>query len=535
MRRILVLLTLLGTAALGAAQEPSAEVLNQISRATVRIQVQRVGVSRVFNASATGFFVHRDGYLLTAAQVVADDVGFDLAGSGQRMATKASEIMVVIESGSPRESQVPATIVALDNTRGLALLKVRKRPQVWLECNHDKALAAPASVLIGGFFVEENLSFGDQNVSIHPSIEIGSRGVAAGMRDSDGDLVRLKVDAAIHAGGSGAPVLDNSGLVVGVILGKGAPARSLNTLVAPLPLAEFLLRNAYKVTLQPPMISPSLSRLVVRITPQLEDLASTQGIVTLVGDDLEPVDALLNVSGPSAQAVLQLAARIPGTTVPERYRADLLITDQEGTPLARRRIGIRSTAAGTRHGSTTTVGPAEDRVSTLIGDGRTISSPTSPGTTGGMNTVAEGLQFGPRDDKGLVVDDDDVRRMGETGLTSARYEDLPPGKARTLATKYDALQATYASLVSTGVSYSRTLSDLSWDERRRLYVIRNECWIAARNVHIAAIELKKADICNCGSSNVWYEKSNAPCTRCKVNNSTVDRFGKSPCYFHYYY
>ena len=142
----------------------------------------------------TGFFVDRDGHVLTVAHAVADCVGLYVRKDGRIQA---------------------ATVVGRANDRDLALLKVA---ETW---------GLPAVFAQEPWPVADNLVFAAGYQALPAVIARGGalfNAVLAGgvAEDPLGDLV-LVSDAT--SGASGAPVLSSNGLVIGIIARKLASDR----------------------------------------------------------------------------------------------------------------------------------------------------------------------------------------------------------------------------------------------------------------------------------------------------------------------
>jgi len=138
-------------------------------------------------ATGTGFYVARDGSLLTNNHVIA-------ACGEMRISDGASGI--------------PAKILAIDPDRDLALLRAPRPVDVAAVFRSDKSRLGENVVVVG--FPLTGL------LSSEPIVTSGIVSALAGMR---GNQRELQISAPIQPGTSGGPVFDASGRVAGVAVG----------------------------------------------------------------------------------------------------------------------------------------------------------------------------------------------------------------------------------------------------------------------------------------------------------------------------
>ena len=151
-------------------------------------------------ALGSGFVVSTDGYILTNAHVVEDN------------GARASSVAVVFKTTDGTETtRVPATIVGVDETSDVALLKVDPTKAPALDPlplgDSDAVQVGEPVVAIGnplgydfsvtsGIVSAVNRNLGSPNGSVIP----------------DG----IQTDAAINSGNSGGPLIDAAGQVIGI-------------------------------------------------------------------------------------------------------------------------------------------------------------------------------------------------------------------------------------------------------------------------------------------------------------------------------
>jgi S1-C subfamily serine protease len=151
---------------------------------------------RAASSTGTGFFVSKDGHILTNAHVV----------------DSCRQIEVRTLSGAAR-----AEVLARDKANDLALLKVSKAP--------DRVATIRSSLRLG----EGVAAFGfplNSVLATSGNFTVGNVTALAGLGD---DSRFAQVSAPVQPGNSGGPLLDNFGNVVGVVTAK---LDALRTMVA---------------------------------------------------------------------------------------------------------------------------------------------------------------------------------------------------------------------------------------------------------------------------------------------------------------
>ena len=134
--------------------------------------------------SGTGFFVNKEGYIVTNEHV---------AGICQSLASYINGQTHLFR------------IIALDKRNDLALLRGEYRNKTYLNIN-----------ILGAEFGEDIMAFGfplAENLS--SSVKL-TRGIVSSLSGPNNDISLIQIDAAIQPGNSGGPVLNYNGQVVGV-------------------------------------------------------------------------------------------------------------------------------------------------------------------------------------------------------------------------------------------------------------------------------------------------------------------------------
>ncbi len=155
---------------------------------------QQNGTEERVVGRGTGFFVSRDGYIVTNRHVVADE-----------------DARYKISTTDGKEYN--ATVIARDPVLDVAILKVSGNNFSYLNLGNSDALELGQSVIAIGF------ALGEFQNSISTGVVSGlSRSiVASGGTGGPEQLDRvIQTDAAINPGNSGGPLLDMAGKVVGV-------------------------------------------------------------------------------------------------------------------------------------------------------------------------------------------------------------------------------------------------------------------------------------------------------------------------------
>lgn len=172
------------------------EVYEKVNKSVVNITTRRVQVDEFFllavpsEGSGSGFVIDNEGHILTNYHVVEN----------------ASELIVTLYNGQPYS----AKLIGVDPNNDLAVLKI-KIPQEKLfpaKLGSNQGLRVGQRVLAIGnpFGLERTLTTG----------VVSSLGRS--LRTESGRLIKgiIQTDAAINPGNSGGPLLNSSGLVIGI-------------------------------------------------------------------------------------------------------------------------------------------------------------------------------------------------------------------------------------------------------------------------------------------------------------------------------
>jgi S1-C subfamily serine protease len=138
------------------------------------------------STSGSGFFVTRQGHLITNAHVV-----------------DGCNTLTVQRSGS---EAVPATVVKTDKQNDLALLKTATAPAMIATLHAGRPIRPGESVVVFGFPLPDMISSGGV-------LTTGTVNALSGLGD---DIRYLQISAPLQPGNIGGPLMDMSGSVIGV-------------------------------------------------------------------------------------------------------------------------------------------------------------------------------------------------------------------------------------------------------------------------------------------------------------------------------
>jgi S1-C subfamily serine protease len=182
------------------------QIYQQNSGGVVEITSTFAGTQDIFGQSSgggqgigTGFVVSKDGYILTNAHVVSE--------SGQT----ASDVKVTFKGSGDQTTDVAATIVGVDETTDVALLKVDPGQAPTLtpvKLGDSSKVAVGESVVAIGNPLGLDFSLSTGVVSaVDRQVQSPNGATISGA---------IQTDASINPGNSGGPLFDASGAVIGI-------------------------------------------------------------------------------------------------------------------------------------------------------------------------------------------------------------------------------------------------------------------------------------------------------------------------------
>ena len=179
----------------------SREFLKKVKAATVFVVVKHGRVEQ----SGSGFFVSRDGHVVTNRHVVQTQGG-----------SQATRIIVVVNSGLTDQKRYPAKLIRLDDLEDLALLKVNVDDAPALPLGKSSILSEADSVWSFGYPLGKWFAKGERG----PGVTVNRGTVSALRRNKEGVLERIQTDAQVNDGNSGGPLVSGDGRVFGVIVAR---------------------------------------------------------------------------------------------------------------------------------------------------------------------------------------------------------------------------------------------------------------------------------------------------------------------------
>jgi S1-C subfamily serine protease len=218
-------------------------IRDRVAAATVFIEATYQDKSTQFSVTGTGFLVNPRGYIVTNGHVVEETSECRRRPLGHlRRARRAalSKVIVTIDSGSPDQRAVDATVVRRSLEHDLALLKIDGEGLDFLPLESDDAPETLQSVIAAGYPGGKQLAFdsGTPEVSFRPGQITAVRPSAA-----SGVFV-YEHSAPIEQGSSGGPLVTPHGAVVGVNTFLTGPQQQSRFAIAAKSLRSFLWREA---------------------------------------------------------------------------------------------------------------------------------------------------------------------------------------------------------------------------------------------------------------------------------------------------
>jgi S1-C subfamily serine protease len=195
----------------GPAQAPKKQVteadLETIAKSVVLIQSLNASGS---GAEGTGFCFGRSDLVLTNAHVALGGATKDAQGQVVQL---PAEIGVVLDAGKDSEREVAAQLVAVDQGKDLAVLKLSQGHLATLDPGDTTTLKPLEKVVAIGFPKGSMLGARSHGA---PEVSYISLEVQQVKTDDDGQPRFLQVGGSITHGNSGGPVISPEGTVVGI-------------------------------------------------------------------------------------------------------------------------------------------------------------------------------------------------------------------------------------------------------------------------------------------------------------------------------
>jgi hypothetical protein len=213
---ILLLLPLLPSA--GARQGGiTPELVQRGKRATVLVE----GGSGQWSGSA--FCIDPAGYFVTNQHVASLRKGEE-------------QITLVYRPGEADQKVFAATVVRMDPTADLAILRVQDRMQFTaLPLGNSDLLVETTEVIAFGYPFGRQLAV---TPGEYPSVTVSTGRITA-LRKAGGELKQIQTDASLNPGNSGGPVVNTRGEVIGIVV-AGIEGAALNLAIPVRQLARLV-------------------------------------------------------------------------------------------------------------------------------------------------------------------------------------------------------------------------------------------------------------------------------------------------------
>ncbi|HEY7158651.1 MAG TPA: serine protease [Gemmataceae bacterium] len=190
---------------------------------------------KAFNGQGSAFCIHPAGIFLTNEHVVSRENTF----------------MLFLNGGTKEVKLLTAKVLRTDKALDLALLQVEGEKDLpALPLATDNNLSETDEVIAFGFPFGQRLSV-EQKETPAISVNVGK---VTSLREKDGELNRIQLDAALNPGNSGGPVLNEDGKVVGVAV-SGVPGAGVNFAIPINHVRRFLARP--ELLFMPPVLTLS--------------------------------------------------------------------------------------------------------------------------------------------------------------------------------------------------------------------------------------------------------------------------------------
>jgi S1-C subfamily serine protease len=166
------------------------------------------GIGYPDRVMGSGFFVEKEGYILTNYHVVASEVDPEYEGDSR----------LYIRLPGLADEKIPAKVVGWDRIFDLALLKVEVEPGFVFRAIGDISATPGQKVFVIGSPVDPFL---ENTITSGIISAVGRRRLL-----QMGDV--LQVDAPVNPGNSGGPLINERGELVGVVFAGYQPFEGLN-------------------------------------------------------------------------------------------------------------------------------------------------------------------------------------------------------------------------------------------------------------------------------------------------------------------
>jgi hypothetical protein len=181
--------------------------------------------------------------------------------------------------------------------------------------------------------------------------------------------------------------------------------------VSPEHLLSFTARHTIQVDFSPPLVVSPPEPIRVTATPLLASLRDTKGTVRLVGDDIDPVEGAMELSGELWIGTIPPASKRDDRPPAEVYQVEMSFVDSRGSVVLARRYTLE--AAATDIDTSGYVAHTDDGELTFSDDNPKIIEERR------VSEMAADV-----DVEGVVLDDHNLGIAYEPSMAPERYEGL---------------------------------------------------------------------------------------------------------------
>ena len=467
------------------SQDVDRDGLQNAMNSVVFLRLDRTFGHAYFTTSGTGFFVHPDGFVITNWHVVADTIEMRMDGVVRDIKAKVLNLDVVLNSGTDTERVLPGTIVALDRTRDLALIAVSASAPAWLDVSKPHDVRITDRVWVPGFPLGDTLALGQDSRTVdferNPEVTVNSGLVTSLRRDESGKQVMVQTDAAVNPGNSGGPLVNDSGLVVGVVNAKMMRSEGLGFAISPAVLDEFVSSKAATVSFDPGVILFPPAPIKVTVRPVLAALGgSLTAEAVLEGDDIRPVKQQLQLENNGMwTGTLPVTDPIEGVDAPKHYVAEITFTDPDGRTAMRRRFRLQNVAGAAPQiqGERDPTRVMADRHD--FANERNMRRNTGTSTKGGKSSLSDYAKKHKvsEDGKPVVIDQKLVTELGNPllrQLPDERYEHIGDADVRENIKRFDVCRLAKKELERASENVAKYEDDSNYQMRREAARVKGE-------------------------------------------------------------
>ena len=209
-----------------SAEAPSIETVRKMMKGVVTVWVDRgitieKGLGRADRMIGSGFFIDKNGFLITNYHVIQSEVDPEYEGFSR----------VYVKPAGNTSVRIPAKVIGWDPIFDLALLKTEITPEVSfvLGSSEDLNLGSRIYAIGSPAGLEQTLTSGIVSAKDRRFLSLGSV---------------LQIDAPVNHGSSGGPIIDEAGRVQAIVFAGLERQEGLNFAI-PVELLKLILPQLY--------------------------------------------------------------------------------------------------------------------------------------------------------------------------------------------------------------------------------------------------------------------------------------------------